>query len=350
MKTSFISTSALFDSGRLALMKMQQNLATAQSELSSGRHADQGVTLGHQLSRTVSLRSDHSRLSAIVDTNNLVAARLETSQNAMAGMQILAEDFMATVISARDGDITVDIAVQAARSALEQLSSQLNATQNGEHMFAGINTAQAPVENYMAIPPTAGKLAVDGAFVAAFGITQTDPGAAAITPGDMQTFLAGSYAGLFRHRRLAGQLFHCFGSESGRAVLPSARQWRQAPMPTKKHFVISPGPLSWWRISGRPGSMMRPAMWCSTAPLPLQAGQTSEIISLRANMGLTQESVQRATDGAQLQVFHLNEQVASLESADPYETATRINRLISQIEVSYALTSRISQLSLANRV
>lgn len=349
MKTSFISTSALFDSGRLALMRMQQNLATAQSELSSGRHADQGVTLGHNLARTVSLRGDHSRLSAIVDTNNLVAARLETSQNAMAGMQSLAEDFMATVISARDGDITVDIAVQAARSALAQLSSHLNATQNGEYMFAGINTAQAPFEDYLATPPAAGKLAVDGAFFGAFGISQSDPGVAAIAPGDMQTFLDGNYATLFDPAGWPVN-FSNASDQNLESRIAVGTQVETGTNGNEEAFRDLTRALVMVADLGAAGLNEAARDVVFDSAIAASGRATSEIISLRANMGLTQERVQRANDAAQLQVFHLNEQVASLEAADPFETATRINRLISQIEVSYALTSRISQLSLANRI
>ena len=35
-----------------------------------------------------------------------------------------------------------------------------------------------------------------------------------------------------------------------------------------------------------------------------------------------------------------------MEGVDPYEAATRVSALVSQIETSYALTSRIQQLSL----
>ncbi len=75
-----------------------------------------------------------------------------------------------------------------------------------------------------------------------------------------------------------------------------------------------------------------------------------DMVALRSEMGSDQERVSRANDALELQVAHLNEQVVRFESVDPYETATRINLLISQIETSYALTARISQLSLTNRL
>ena len=46
MELSYISTKAINEGNRLSLMKLQQQLATAQKEVSSGRLADVGQSLG----------------------------------------------------------------------------------------------------------------------------------------------------------------------------------------------------------------------------------------------------------------------------------------------------------------
>jgi flagellar hook-associated protein 3 FlgL len=42
----------------------------------------------------------------------------------------------------------------------------------------------------------------------------------------------------------------------------------------------------------------------------------------------------------------LAESIQSLEGVDPYEAATRMNSLLTQLEASYAVTARISRLTL----
>lgn len=328
---------------------MQRDLATSHTELASGRHADQGVTLGHLLAQTVSLRSEHSQLSAIIDTNNLAAARMDETQLSMASIQNLAENFMATITSARDGDITVEIAVQSARAGLEELASHLNASQNGQYMFAGINTATKPVEDYLTVPATAGKLAVDASFVSAFGFDQNDPGAATISAADMQTYIDGGFADVFDSTGWPAN-FTIAADENLQSRIAIGSSVETSINANEQAFGNLMGALVMVADLGTTGLGEAARNVVFDSAISAAGAATSELISLRANFGLGQERVARASDAAQLQIFHLNEQVASLEAADPFETANRINQLISQIEVSYALTSRISQLSLANRV
>ncbi len=44
------------------------------------------------------------------------------------------------------------------------------------------------------------------------------------------------------------------------------------------------------------------------------------------------------------------EAIGAMESVDPYEAATRVNILMTQLESSYAVTGRISRMSLLNYI
>ena len=46
-------------------------------------YADVGLTLGSRTGQTVSLRQEQTRLQAIIDTNGLVATRLDATQAAL---------------------------------------------------------------------------------------------------------------------------------------------------------------------------------------------------------------------------------------------------------------------------
>jgi flagellar hook-associated protein 3 FlgL len=349
MKTSFISTPALFRSNRFSLIRMQAELAVRQNELASGRHDDQGVTLGAQLSRVISLRGDHDRLQMVRDTNHLLLERLETSQNAMATMQVRAEDFRSQMIRLSDGDLTADITVVSGQSALAGFIGDVNAVQDGQYLFAGINSAVAPLEDYFGPPPSAGKLAVDAAFLGHFGFSQSDPAVAGITAADMQAFLDGPFDALFA----AGGWTANFSSADdqnpvqriapGGEVEAGASANQDAFRDMAKAFIMT-ADLGADRLDVSARNVVL------DAAITTVSEGLGEMILVRSDMGINQQRVARSNDALELQLAHLNDQVVRLEGVDPYETASRINLLISQIETSYALTARISQLSLANRL
>jgi flagellar hook-associated protein 3 FlgL len=67
---------------------------------------------------------------------------------------------------------------------------------------------------------------------------------------------------------------------------------------------------------------------------------------MQADMGSVQTRVNDATERLTIQSQSLAKSIGSIEDVDPYEVSVRLNNLQTQIETSYALTSRISQLSL----
>jgi flagellar hook-associated protein 3 FlgL len=74
----------------------------------------------------------------------------------------------------------------------------------------------------------------------------------------------------------------------------------------------------------------------------------TETTSEQTTLGLAQQRTNAATTRIGAQQKILNESVLDLESVDPYEAATRVNALMSQIETSYALTVQLQNLSLLN--
>jgi flagellar hook-associated protein 3 FlgL len=45
-------------------------------------------------------------------------------------------------------------------------------------------------------------------------------------------------------------------------------------------------------------------------------------------------------------ITQLNNQIAKLESADPYQTALRLSQLQTQLEATFSITARMNELSL----
>ena len=73
-----------------------------------------------------------------------------------------------------------------------------------------------------------------------------------------------------------------------------------------------------------------------------------QLVEKQGVLGLEEEAVDRAGRQFDTQSTLISSQIVNLEEADPYETSLRLNTLQTQLEASFSVTSRISQLSLVN--
>src|SRR5690606_9678380 len=72
----------------------------------------------------------------------------------------------------------------------------------------------------------------------------------------------------------------------------------------------------------------------------------ADMAGLQGRTGIAENRVSDATDRISSQIDLFKSFINDLEGVDPFEAATRVNELMTQIEISYTLTSRIQQLSL----
>lgn len=77
----------------------------------------------------------------------------------------------------------------------------------------------------------------------------------------------------------------------------------------------------------------------------LTAGIT-ELNSTRARVGVMQQNIKMANESMQIQSNVFEVQIGRMEGVDQTEVAAKITALMTQIETSYTLTAKISQLSL----
>jgi flagellar hook-associated protein 3 FlgL len=70
----------------------------------------------------------------------------------------------------------------------------------------------------------------------------------------------------------------------------------------------------------------------------------------RSQLGLSENRVRLANEVLQAQVDIVKLNLDDLEGVDVYEASSRITALSNQMEISYNLTARISQLSLVNEL
>ena len=73
---------------------------------------------------------------------------------------------------------------------------------------------------------------------------------------------------------------------------------------------------------------------------------SGELAELQGRTGLLVNRISQSTDRMSVQMDELTLHSDELVNVDPYEAATRLSTLITQIETSYTLTGRLQQMSL----
>jgi flagellar hook-associated protein 3 FlgL len=184
MRTASVSTASLAGAPRIGISRMQNELVRLNKEIVTSRLADVGLSLGAKTAQSVSLRINGSALSAMMDSNSLVASRLQQQQSALDSMRSGADTFLQAVSTANTsgGGATV---VETAKSALAGFIQAANLSDGHNYLFGGINSSAAPIADY----DDGSGAAVTAAFTAKFGFPPGDPAASGITAAQMSDFL-----------------------------------------------------------------------------------------------------------------------------------------------------------------
>ncbi|WP_419909679.1 flagellar hook-associated family protein [Hoeflea sp.] len=348
MKTTFVSTLAIQSALRLTVQRAQSEMMNAQTEATTGRHADIGLELGAQTARTISLNRDVARLNTIIDSNALVTNRLSASQNALEQMAESAQQILNTLISMVDIDDQgrLDVAAETVQTSFQNFTSFANSSANGEFLFAGINTDVKPLEDYTE-PGAAAKASFDAAYLAYFGFTQNDPAASGITTAQLDDFLTNHVEPL-----ILGAGWDADWSNADDAVMTNRINTNEV--------VDSSATIN---ADGSRNMAMASAIVMEMMATPLSDNTRQELAERaisyvseaitgidfqRAQLGLSEQRIEKANESIQIQVDLMSIYIGELENVDVYEASTRLNLLLTQVETSYTLTARIQQLSLTN--
>jgi flagellar hook-associated protein 3 FlgL len=200
-----------------------------------------------------------------------------------------------------------------------------------------------PVSDYS----PAAQAATAAAFQTAFGMSQSDPLVNTISPASMQTFLTGAFADLFQ------------GADW-------STNWSQASS-TRTSALISPANVVTTSVTANESAFHDLAnAYTSIADLAItNLGATTQqavlsnalnlvgaaqqaINGLQTTLGLSQSQITNANSQMQTQASLIDNWVYELGAVDPYEAASTVTNLTTQLETAYSLTNRISRLSLVN--
>lgn len=344
MKSSYVSSSAISQALRFSMMKMQTELVSAQKESSTLRVADVGLALGSRTGHSVSLARDVSRLNGILDSNSLVTSRLSATQDILGQLNERAETLRSTLAATVSGSTNWGVVQADGAAMLDLLTSTLNTSINGQYLFAGINTDVRPIADFRD-PASPGKLYFDAAFSAHFGFAQTDAAASTITSVQMEDFLTNVVEPQFMgaaweanwssatNEPIVSRI--ALNETASTSVSANISGIRKLAMVATITSDLMNGTLN----TGASAALAERA-------LGLVVEAIAEITAQQTLTGVAEQRVNNASERIDIQINLFEKTISDMEGVDPYEAATRVSALVSQIETSYALTSRIQQLSL----
>jgi flagellar hook-associated protein 3 FlgL len=341
---SSISTASLTSILSQSVNSMQTQLANAELELSTGQDANVGLSLGAEAGQDISLQQQQSFMQTLTSTNNLVATRLSTTQNALSSIQTTAQDFLNSLISNEGSQTSASILQTTATSSLQSMISTLNTTENGDYIFAGTNTSNAPIFGSAASNATAVNSAFSAALSAAGSTASTMSGT------DMTNFLTGSsFTGLFTGSDWTSNwssasdqpLTTQISTSDTETTSVSANQTAFQQL-TEAYTMVSS--LATQNLSSDAYQAV------TTQAQSLVSSAISGLTDIQANVGVVQSDITDSNNQMSAQMTILSTQVTNLESADAYDAATNVNNLQTQIETAYSLTNQLHQLSLVNYI
>lgn len=347
MKASSVSSAGISNAMRYSQMRSQVELVKAQKEMDTGKVADTGLALGTRTAQSVTFERDLDRLNGIVDSNALVAARLSATQDALGQLADKAQALLSTLTIATSGTLHDEIIRTGGSDTLRTMTSILNTSLNGDYLFAGTNTDVRPIDD-PAAAGSAASAAFDSAFLAHFTFGQNDPQAATITAAQMNDFLTNDPQ--------LQSLF--FGAD-----------WQNLSKATDEPIVsrIALNENAETSVSANNDGVRKLAMAASLIAGLISSGISQEakdavikqstvlvgqaigaIDDTRSKTGLVQQRVTDANTRMGTQINLFKQHILDIVGVDPSEAATRVSDLMSHIQISFALTARIQQLSLLN--
>jgi len=332
-----------------SIRSLQQQLLDGQKELSTGIKADLMASLGSQTTQDVNLRNAYSETTQFKTTTTLVSSRLDAMQTALTGIKDAIDKARSQVLSATS-PVSRQQLQQMAQTAIDQINSFLNVQFGGRSLFAGIQTDTIAMQSQTTINPSTGlspQQAVSQVIsnlgpitdaASALAVANGADGVSSIFDGTnsnpnlqyTSTFYNGATTGT-----LTARLDRGYQIDYGvRADDPALRQTLQG------LYMLAAVPS---------GSTSDDAFtaWQGQALDHLNNGFQG-VIDLAAEVGYKQSAVADADTRHDSTLTQLNTQIVNLEQADPYETSAKLSQLQNQLEATFQVTARMSQLSLTN--
>jgi flagellar hook-associated protein 3 FlgL len=342
-----ISTLAVHMQLNSSINRIQRSLFDAQKEMSSGRKADVMAMVEGGAREPVDLRTMLTETEEYQSTATLTASRLETMQRVMGSVNEVVTNARTQALTGRDA-VSRRYLEDMAGGAIAQVTSLLNTQLAGRSLFAGIRLDTKPLQEANTVNAASGfspmqaiqqVIAANGPITDAASALNVVSGADGLDAifGDSHSNGNLNFSSTFYNGATTGtvtaRLDHGYDLDYG--VRADNQAFRQV---LEGVYMLASVPY---------GSVPDDAFaaWQDEAVTRINAGFQG-IIDTAGDLGFKQQIVQEAADRHEASRGFLNNRVANLEAADPYETAIKFSQLQTQLESSFAITTRLANLTL----
>ncbi|QXX74697.1 flagellar hook-associated family protein [Methylovirgula sp. HY1] len=346
--SSYISTYSLSNTLQQFVLTAQSNLATAQQEVSTGVYADVGLQLGAATGQDFSLRADNSLMQTLSSTNTVASTRLSTTQSLLGNIQTTAQDFLNSLLSST-GTTSANALQGIAQANLQSLTSQLNTSISGQYVFGGINSGTIPITDYYASTSSPNQAAVNSAFTAAFGFSQSSASVSSITGTQMQSFLSTQFPTLFQGSNWTSD----WSAASSTTITSQISQTQTASTSVSANQSAFQDLAQAYTMVANLGTQNLSSgalNAVTTTATSLVQKAINGLVNTQADVGIVQSNISTSNNQMSVQMNILTTQINNLESVDPYQVATQVTDLQTQIETAYSLTAQLHKLSLVNYI
>lgn len=340
MKTTSISTNSISQAMQLTVQNSQTEISKLENEAVSGTYDDVGLALGSRTSTSLDYSRENDRLQSIIDSNSLADQRMDSSQLAMDQMSDSGQTLLDSLValSGSSDDTSLQVSADTAMSVLENFVSYANVSVNGEYLFSGINTdVPALDDNFI------GDLTDDfntslSDYMSSNGISSVSD----MTSDDMSDFLD-NYTSSFDW----SDYTNASDSEMSTRISTSEVVTTSTSLTGDGFKNLALASLITSQLAG--AGLSSDALSAVNTEVTNLAGlSVSGIDAERSQMGLSQQRVTKANDAMQSQMDIITTQLGDLTGVDTYQASVRLNTLLTQVETSYTITSKIQDMSLVN--
>lgn len=348
-----MSTMDTLVSQRRVAADLNQRVSDSAKEVTTGMKADVFRALGVRASEALAIRAGMTRNETFIASNEMLASRLDLTALTLRQARETAQSFLNLAVSnVTDPTQTAGELQRAAQMALDRLTGQLNATFRGVPLFAGTDSARLPLTLWDADSDDSPRKVVVRTIGA--GIADAADGEA---KADLLRRIYSSDPTVPQSDRYEGSFFSGTPLRDVNGTALPRVSARIDATTILEHGVQANDPAMTDVLRGL--AMLAATdvtkitdpdayrIWMGKAVDALSGG-IAGMTDIESRLGSQQQSLgQMMTLQRDRQVL-FNSQVLVLEGVDPYEAATRLNQVQTQLEATYAVTSRLSRLSFLN--
>jgi len=351
-----VSTLQISRFGQGAVQRTSTRLERAGVEVSTGRRADIFRDLGPRAASDLALRARENLVQTHITSNKVLENKLQAMLDAVEVVRESASSVLGGALANLKQPMTsVEALRMEARSAIEAVTAALNTTFGGESLFSGTASGVTALTAWSEVNPSTG---VSPEMVVQ-SIVSTPPASVAEAQSmiaDLDAVFDSSYsadpAKNFEATFFNGTpQFDSLGNPMPR-VLAQIEPGRtlgygvQANDTAFREILKGLAMLASVDVS----QITDPeayATWMDAAASAISEG-SDLALSVSAEIGFNQQTVSDALDRLEAISMVQKDQIAAYENVDPYEAATRLNSLKTQLEASYSVSAQLARLTILN--